>query len=160
MLNIVPSGKRAELTRKYQFCLFQFELIYLHLALKVVKLVGIFLCRDQMGVVEVKVSSGQLDVSKEKNLLVWALGMCFIIHQPFIQHLENQLKKKHSSLYTGQKFPKTREVTMEGKILFSGPEPGPSEPLCTGLTAYIKVLLFQNKKKLLSFLSLTDGNLI
>uniref|UniRef100_A0A3P9J067 AP-5 complex subunit mu-1 n=1 Tax=Oryzias latipes TaxID=8090 RepID=A0A3P9J067_ORYLA len=71
-----------------------------------------FYNRDQMGVVEVKVSSGQLDVSKEKNLLVWALG---------------------------QKFPKTREVTMEGKILFSGPEPGPSEPLCTGLTAYIKL---------------------
>lgn len=27
-----------------------------------------------MGVVDVKVSSGQLDVSKEKNLLVWGLG--------------------------------------------------------------------------------------
>lgn len=30
--------------------------------------------RDQMSNVDVKVSSGQLDVSKEKNLLVWALG--------------------------------------------------------------------------------------
>lgn len=27
-----------------------------------------------MGIVDVKVSSGQLDVSKEKNLLVWSLG--------------------------------------------------------------------------------------
>lgn len=27
-----------------------------------------------MGVVDMKVSSGQLDVSKEKNLLVWILG--------------------------------------------------------------------------------------
>lgn len=50
-----------------------------------------------MGVVDVKVSSGQLDVSKEKNLLVWALGTC-LIHQPFIPKLENQLKKLHSSL--------------------------------------------------------------
>ncbi|CAG5866388.1 unnamed protein product [Menidia menidia] len=71
-----------------------------------------FFNRAQMGVVDVKVSSGQLDVSKEKNLLVWALG---------------------------QKFPKSREVTMEGKIVFSGPTPGPSDPLCTQLTAYIKL---------------------
>ncbi|XP_072221762.1 AP-5 complex subunit mu-1 [Leuresthes tenuis] len=71
-----------------------------------------FFNRAQMGVVDVKVSSGQLDVSKEKNLLVWALG---------------------------QKFPKSREVTMEGKIIFSGPTQGPSDPLCTQLTAYIKL---------------------
>lgn len=32
------------------------------------------LVRVQMGTVDVKVSSGQLDVSKEKNLLVWGLG--------------------------------------------------------------------------------------
>ncbi|XP_047466805.1 AP-5 complex subunit mu-1 [Mugil cephalus] len=71
-----------------------------------------FFNRHQMGVVEVKVNSGQVDVLKEKNLLVWALG---------------------------QKFPKSREVTMEGKISFSGPAMGPSDPLCTGLTAYIKL---------------------
>ncbi|XP_068563038.1 AP-5 complex subunit mu-1 [Cebidichthys violaceus] len=71
-----------------------------------------FFNRDQMGAVDVKVSSGQMDVSKEKNLLVWALG---------------------------QKFPKSREVTMEGKISFSGPTPGPTDPLCTELTAYIKL---------------------
>lgn len=28
-----------------------------------------------MGAVDVKVSSGQLEASKEKNLLVWTLGM-------------------------------------------------------------------------------------
>lgn len=28
---------------------------------------------------------------------------------------------------------------MEGKITFSGPTPGPTDPLCTELTAYIKV---------------------
>ncbi|TMS21519.1 AP-5 complex subunit mu-1 [Larimichthys crocea] len=71
-----------------------------------------FFNRDQMGVVDVKVSSGQLDVSKEKNLLIWAMG---------------------------QKFPKSREVTMEGKISFSGPTPGPTDSLCTELTAYIKL---------------------
>uniref|UniRef100_UPI0037E99404 AP-5 complex subunit mu-1 n=1 Tax=Semicossyphus pulcher TaxID=241346 RepID=UPI0037E99404 len=71
-----------------------------------------FFNRDQMGVVDVKVSSGQLDISKEKNLLVWGLG---------------------------QKFPRSREVTMEGKISFLGPMPGPTDPLCTGLTAYVKM---------------------
>lgn len=71
-----------------------------------------FFNRDQIGNVEVKVSSGHLDVSKEKNLLIWNLG---------------------------QKFPKSREVTMDGKISFSGPSPGPADPLCTGLTAYIKM---------------------
>ncbi|XP_026185650.1 AP-5 complex subunit mu-1 [Mastacembelus armatus] len=71
-----------------------------------------FFNRDQMGIADVKVSSGQLDVSKEKNLLVWSLG---------------------------QKFPKSREVTMEGNIYFFGPSPGPTDPLCTDLTAYIKL---------------------
>ncbi|KAK5614453.1 hypothetical protein CRENBAI_024366 [Crenichthys baileyi] len=73
-----------------------------------------FFNRNQMGVVDVKVSSGQLDVSKEKNLLVWGLG---------------------------QKFPKSREVTLDGKISFTGSSHGPSDPLCTGLTAYIKLYL-------------------
>ena len=39
----------------------------------------------------------------------------------------------------GQKFPKSREVTMEGGIRFAGQMPGPVDPLCTDLTAYIKV---------------------
>uniref|UniRef100_A0A1A8DFB6 AP-5 complex subunit mu-1 n=1 Tax=Nothobranchius kadleci TaxID=1051664 RepID=A0A1A8DFB6_NOTKA len=68
--------------------------------------------RNQMGGADVKVSFGQVDVSKEKNLLVWALG---------------------------QKFPKSREVSLEAKINFSGQSPGPCDPLCTGLTAYIKL---------------------
>uniref|UniRef100_A0A3Q3J6J0 AP-5 complex subunit mu-1 n=1 Tax=Monopterus albus TaxID=43700 RepID=A0A3Q3J6J0_MONAL len=63
-------------------------------------------------VVDVRVSAGQLDVSKEKNLLVWSLG---------------------------QKFPKSREVTMEGKISFFGPTPGPTDPLYSDLTAYVKL---------------------
>ncbi|CAL8272696.1 unnamed protein product [Merluccius merluccius] len=71
-----------------------------------------FFNRDQMSSVEVKVSSGHLDVNKEKNLLVWVLG---------------------------QKFPKSREVTMEGGIRFSGQVPGPVDPLYTDLTAYIKL---------------------
>ncbi|KAM4625419.1 AP-5 complex subunit mu-1 isoform 2-T2 [Polymixia lowei] len=71
-----------------------------------------FFNRDQMGSVDVKVSFGQLEVSKEKNLLVWVLG---------------------------QKFPKSREVTMEGSISFTGQLPGPTDPLCTERTAYIKL---------------------
>lgn len=35
-----------------------------------------------MGVVDVKVSSGQLEVSKEKNLLVWVLGKCYAPDNP------------------------------------------------------------------------------
>ncbi|XP_015231551.1 PREDICTED: AP-5 complex subunit mu-1 [Cyprinodon variegatus] len=73
-----------------------------------------FFNRNQMGNVDVKVSSGQVDVTKEKNRLIWALG---------------------------QKFPKSREVTLEGKITFSGSSQGPSDPLCTGLTAYIELHL-------------------
>ncbi|XP_076023860.1 AP-5 complex subunit mu-1 [Genypterus blacodes] len=71
-----------------------------------------FFNRDQMGNVDVKVSSGQIDISKEKNLLVWSLG---------------------------QKFPKSREVTLDGRISFSGPMQGPTDSICTELTAYIKM---------------------
>ncbi|XP_030642923.1 AP-5 complex subunit mu-1 [Chanos chanos] len=71
-----------------------------------------FFNRNQMGNVDVKVSSGQLEVSKEKNLLVWIIG---------------------------QKFPKSREVTLDGTVHFSGQLPGPTDPLCTDLTAYIKL---------------------
>ncbi|XP_058605208.1 AP-5 complex subunit mu-1 isoform X2 [Onychostoma macrolepis] len=71
-----------------------------------------FFNQNLMGSVEVKVSSGQLEVSKEKNLLVWVLG---------------------------QKFPKSREATLEGTVHFSGTVAGPTDPLCTGLTAYIKL---------------------
>ncbi|XP_076833833.1 AP-5 complex subunit mu-1 [Brachyhypopomus gauderio] len=71
-----------------------------------------FYNRNLMGNVDVKVSSGQLEVSKEKNLLVWILG---------------------------QKFPKSREATLDGAIHFSGHLAGPTDPLCTDLTAYIKL---------------------
>lgn len=36
-----------------------------------------YLCvvfRNQIGNIDMKVSSGQVDVTKEKNLLIWALG--------------------------------------------------------------------------------------
>ncbi|KAL4613137.1 AP-5 complex subunit mu-1 [Arapaima gigas] len=68
--------------------------------------------RGQMNNVDVKVSSGQLEVCREKSLLVWLLG---------------------------QKFPKSREVTLGGTVSFSELSSGPSDPLCTGLTAYIKL---------------------
>ena len=44
-----------------------------------------------------------------------------------------------SVMFPGQKFPRSREVTMEGSIGFTGQLPGPTDPLCTELTAYIKV---------------------
>ncbi|XP_028843521.1 AP-5 complex subunit mu-1 [Denticeps clupeoides] len=71
-----------------------------------------FYNRNLMGNVDVKVSAGQLEVSKEKNLLVWVLG---------------------------QKFPKSRDVTLDGAVHFSSQTAGPTDPLCTGLTAYIKL---------------------
>lgn len=37
-----------------------------------------FLCRPQMGSVDIKVSSGHVDVSKEKNLVAWVLGGCWV----------------------------------------------------------------------------------
>lgn len=50
-----------------------------------------------MGTVDVKVSSGQLDVSKEKNLLVWSLGK----HCAPAQKWKKRTKKKwHRELKT------------------------------------------------------------
>lgn len=71
-----------------------------------------FFNRGQLGNVDVKVSSGQLEVSRDKGLLVWVLG---------------------------QKFPRSREVSLGGTVSFSGQSSGPTDPLCTGLTAYIKL---------------------
>ncbi|CAL1575880.1 unnamed protein product [Knipowitschia caucasica] len=71
-----------------------------------------FFNRDQMSAVDVRVSYGQLDVNREKNLLVWIIG---------------------------QKFSKSREISLEGKISFGGPVPGPRDPMCSGLTSYIKL---------------------
>lgn len=50
-----------------------------------------------MGVVDVKVSFGQLDISKEKNLLVWALGRHCAPENPFNTGV--YLKKKHDELF-------------------------------------------------------------
>ncbi|KAJ8288806.1 hypothetical protein COCON_G00014650 [Conger conger] len=71
-----------------------------------------FFNRGQLGNVDVKVSSGQLEVTREKSLLVWVVG---------------------------QKFPRSREVSLGGTVSFSGQSSGPTDPLCTGLTAYIKL---------------------
>ncbi|KAI5616730.1 AP-5 complex subunit mu-1 isoform X1 [Silurus asotus] len=71
-----------------------------------------FFNRNLMSHVDIKVTSGQLEVSKEKNLLIWFLG---------------------------QKFPKSREVSLEGTINFSGHLAGPSDPMCIDLIAYIKL---------------------
>ncbi|KPP64445.1 AP-5 complex subunit mu-1-like [Scleropages formosus] len=71
-----------------------------------------FFNRGHVNNVDVKVSCGQLEVSREKSLLVWVLG---------------------------QKFPKSREVTLNGTVNFSELSSGPRDPLCTGLTAYIKL---------------------
>ncbi|XP_023684177.2 AP-5 complex subunit mu-1 [Paramormyrops kingsleyae] len=71
-----------------------------------------FFNRGPLSNVDVKVSSGQLEVSKEKSMLVWVLG---------------------------QKFPKSREVSLGGSMSFSEQLSGPTDPLCTGLTAYVKL---------------------
>lgn len=88
-----------------------------------------------MSNVDIKVTSGQLDVSKEKNLLIWFLGKFIPDMSVYIQTAWMITK----SPPPGQKFPRSREVTLEGTINFSGHPPGPSDPMCTDLTAYIKV---------------------
>ncbi|KAJ7345400.1 hypothetical protein JRQ81_001350 [Phrynocephalus forsythii] len=63
---------------------------------------------------EYKVSHGQLEVSKEKSLLVWIIG---------------------------QKFPKSLEIFLTGSVAFGpGSQEGqPRDPLCAGTTAYVKL---------------------
>lgn len=39
-----------------------------------------------MGNADLKVSSGQVDVTKEKNLLVWALGTCWIHEHQYLKY--------------------------------------------------------------------------
>ncbi|KAK1158743.1 AP-5 complex subunit mu-1-like isoform X1 [Acipenser oxyrinchus oxyrinchus] len=72
-----------------------------------------FFNRGQFTNTDLRVTSGQLEVAREKSLLVWVLG---------------------------QKFPKSREVSLGGSVSFSGAGSlGPVDPLCTELTAYIKL---------------------
>ncbi|XP_043930376.1 AP-5 complex subunit mu-1 isoform X2 [Protopterus annectens] len=72
--------------------------------------------RGQIANVEYKVSTGHLEVLKEKSLLFWHIG---------------------------QKFPKTLEVSLSGTVTFGVESANhvqpPTDPLCTGLTTYIKL---------------------
>lgn len=62
---------------------------------------------------EYKVSYGQLEVSKEKSLLVWVIG---------------------------QKFPRSLEISLSGSLAFGPVSQQQSvDPICTGDTAYIKL---------------------
>ncbi|XP_069773018.1 AP-5 complex subunit mu-1 isoform X2 [Narcine bancroftii] len=66
---------------------------------------------------ECKVSYGHLEVAQEKSLVVWIIG---------------------------QKFPKSLEVSLTGSIMFPGfgttnHSVQPSDPFCTGLTAYVRL---------------------
>ncbi|XP_053120136.1 AP-5 complex subunit mu-1 [Hemicordylus capensis] len=62
---------------------------------------------------EYKVSYGLLEVSKEKNLLVWVIG---------------------------QKFPKSLDISLSGTLAFGPVSPQqPVDPVCTGSTAYVKL---------------------
>ncbi|XP_048394452.1 AP-5 complex subunit mu-1 isoform X1 [Stegostoma tigrinum] len=66
---------------------------------------------------ECKVSHGQLEVSREKSLLVWVIG---------------------------QKFPKSLEVSLTGTVIFpafgvANHSVQLTDPFCTGLTAYVKL---------------------
>ncbi|KFW87048.1 AP-5 complex subunit mu-1, partial [Manacus vitellinus] len=72
-----------------------------------------FFNRGPIAQLEYKVSSGQLDLSREKSLLVWVIG---------------------------QKFPKSLEVSLTGTLSF-GPasKAHPSDYMCTGNTDYVKL---------------------
>ncbi|XP_072124341.1 AP-5 complex subunit mu-1 isoform X2 [Mobula birostris] len=64
-----------------------------------------------------KVNHGQLEVAREKSLLVWIIG---------------------------QKFPKSLEVSLTGTVTFYGVGAAnqpmqPTDPFCIGLTAYVKL---------------------
>ncbi|KAM9289973.1 LOW QUALITY PROTEIN: AP-5 complex subunit mu-1 [Cariama cristata] len=72
-----------------------------------------FFNRGPIAQLEYKVSYGQLDLSREKSLLVWVIG---------------------------QKFPKSLEVSLTGTVSFgtAGKE-HPTDYVCTGNTAYVKL---------------------
>lgn len=72
-----------------------------------------FFNRGPITHLEYKNSYGQLEVSKEKSLLVWVIG---------------------------QKFPKSLEISLTGTVSF-GPasQQQAPDPVCTGSTAYVKL---------------------
>ncbi|XP_005986516.1 AP-5 complex subunit mu-1 [Latimeria chalumnae] len=75
-----------------------------------------FFNRGPITNIEYKISYGQLEVTREKGLLVWIIG---------------------------QKFPKSLEISLTGTVTFGAGSVGqvqhPVDPLCTGLTAYVKL---------------------
>ncbi|KAM7164277.1 AP-5 complex subunit mu-1 isoform 2-T2 [Macrochelys suwanniensis] len=72
-----------------------------------------FFNRGPVTHLEYKVSYGQLDVYREKSLLVWVIG---------------------------QKFPKSLEISLTGTVTFgSMSKEQPVDPICTGSTAYVKL---------------------
>ncbi|XP_032044330.1 AP-5 complex subunit mu-1 isoform X1 [Aythya fuligula] len=72
-----------------------------------------FFNRGPIAHLEYKVSYGQLDLSREKSLLVWIIG---------------------------QKFPKSSEVSLTGTVTFGAAgEEHPTDYVCTGNTAYVKM---------------------
>lgn len=62
---------------------------------------------------EYKTSFGQLEVFREKSLLIWIIG---------------------------QKFPKSMEISLSGTVTFGAKshEKQPFDPICIGETAYLK----------------------
>ncbi|XP_054828907.1 AP-5 complex subunit mu-1 [Eublepharis macularius] len=72
-----------------------------------------FFNRGPIAHLEYKITYGQLEVSKEKSLLVWVIG---------------------------QKFPRSLEISLTGTVAF-GPvtQQHPVDPVCTGSTAYVKL---------------------
>ncbi|XP_044292084.1 AP-5 complex subunit mu-1 [Varanus komodoensis] len=72
-----------------------------------------FFNRGPITHLEYKVSYGQLEVSKEKSLLVWVIG---------------------------QKFPRSLEISLTGTVTF-GPvsQEQPVDPVCAGGTAYVRL---------------------
>ncbi|XP_069494178.1 AP-5 complex subunit mu-1 [Ambystoma mexicanum] len=75
-----------------------------------------FVNRGPISNLEYKLSFGQLDVSREKGLLVWLIG---------------------------PKFPKSLEISLSGVVTFgpksSVPHQQAADPICTGNTAYVKL---------------------
>ncbi|XP_025911974.1 AP-5 complex subunit mu-1 isoform X1 [Apteryx mantelli] len=72
-----------------------------------------FFNRGPIAHLEYKVSYGQLDLSREKSLLVWVIG---------------------------QKFPKSLEISLTGTVTFGTlSEEHPTDIICTGNTAYVKL---------------------
>lgn len=73
-----------------------------------------FFNKGQIKHFEYKVSHGQLELSREKSLVVWVIG---------------------------QKFPKSLEISLSGTVTFSSEEHpnDPVDPICVGNTAYVKL---------------------